>query len=382
MASSLRLGLALVSALLFRPSIALAAPELGHVHTLIAHNEEVLVASDRGVFAVDIGGGVTPRATRDGGFVALTTTPDAPDRLYASAPGIPVLQSDDAGRHWTPLDTDAKAVFKLMSSGGKDGLMYGAADALYASKDGGHHWERVSDLPEQLIHLSASATRAHRLYAGTMKGILLSDDGGLHWRRASMSALPAPLVEAMPDGSLYGFEWGRGLIHSDEGALSWVELNNRFGGQALLMLARTRAGMVASSNVGKLFVSTDAGKTWAPLGGYPVPKAAASKRGEALFAKNCEACHGERGIGESPRAGSNQGLAPALDETMHAWHHTDEQIRNTILEGLPAPSRMQGWSNRLSKADADDLIAYMKSLWDERALNCQGPRHMSPECRR
>lgn len=108
----------------------------------------------------------------------------------------------------------------------------------------------------------------------------------------------------------------------------------------------------------------------------------AARRGEKLFEANCQACHGQRGAGESPHAGlAGQALAPALDATMHAWHHTDEQLRETILKGSPVPnSRMVGWEGRLSGRDADDLVAYMKSLWDERALRCQGPKHMNPGC--
>jgi mono/diheme cytochrome c family protein len=37
---------------------------------------------------------------------------------------------------------------------------------------------------------------------------------------------------------------------------------------------------------------------------------------------------------------------------------------------------MQGWSGRLSEADADDLIAYMKSLW-EPLLNFEWVMHDS-----
>jgi photosystem II stability/assembly factor-like uncharacterized protein len=313
------IGFAIVSALLFQTPLALAAPEFGHIFTLLAHQDEVLVASDRGLFAVAPGGSVSARTLREDGFQALTTDPAHPDRLIASTAAAPLLQSDDGGRQWTTLTSDAKGPFAMFAAGAKDdGQLYGVSDALYASKDGGRHWQRVGDLPEKLIHLSTSAIRAQRLYAGTMTGLELSDDGGAHWERAGMSVLPTPLIQSMADGTLYGFEWGRGLMRADEQSLAWTALNNRFGGQALLRIARTPAAMVALSNAGKLFTSADDGKTWAPLDGYPSPKTAAAKRGEVLFAKNCQACHGDHGIGESPRAGVNQSLAPALDETMHA----------------------------------------------------------------
>ena len=43
-------------------------------------------------------------------------------------------------------------------------------------------------------------------------------------------------------------------------------------------------------------------------------------------------------------------------------------------------SRMVAFEGRLSARDAEDVVAYMKSLWNERALRCQGAKHMDPGC--
>ena len=70
-------------------------------------------------------------------------------------------------------------------------------------------------------------------------------------------------------------------------------------------------------------------------------------------------------------------MAPALDESAHAWHHTDEALEKTILEGAPRTSRMAAWNDAgLSTQDARDLIAYIKSLWTQRELDFQGPKRM------
>lgn len=158
-------------------------------------------------------------------------------------------------------------------------------------------------------------------------------------------------------------------------------ISNSFGGQAVLQLARESKTLVASTNSAKLFVSSDQGRNWRPLGGYPQAQNPAARRGEKLFSANCQACHGDHGIGQAPVAGVQQSLAPALDEAAHAWHHSDEQLVETILHGLPTPSLMVGWSDRLSAHDARDIVAYMKSLWTERALRCQRPKPMDPNCR-
>ena len=106
--------------------------------------------------------------------------------------------------------------------------------------------------------------------------------------------------------------------------------------------------------------------------------------GEGLYKKNCIACHGEKGVGENPAniyAMDEKGnyVAPPLNESAHAWHHTDEQLMEIILKGSSRNPRMIAWEKSISKDDARSLVEYIKSLWSERVRKyCQGPKHM--EC--
>lgn len=105
-------------------------------------------------------------------------------------------------------------------------------------------------------------------------------------------------------------------------------------------------------------------------------------RGEALFraAGSCVTCHGERGAGI--RDATGRLLATPLDESGHAWHHTDEALSQSILNGLPGG--MPAWRERgLTEEDARALVEYIKSLWRaEIREECQGPKHMSASCAR
>ncbi|NIO39914.1 MAG: c-type cytochrome [Burkholderiales bacterium] len=105
------------------------------------------------------------------------------------------------------------------------------------------------------------------------------------------------------------------------------------------------------------------------------------ERGYALYREKCQACHGKDGNGENYSVESLTSkdyiMAPALDASAHAWHHTDEALQELILEGSTRTQRMTAWRKAgLSESDARDLVAYIKSLWTERELDCQGPRHM------
>ncbi len=117
----------------------------------------------------------------------------------------------------------------------------------------------------------------------------------------------------------------------------------------------------------------------AETGKAPDPEAVT--RGAKLYDSYCLSCHGARGTGEPQIPPSirlpGYFVAPALDDSQHAWHHTDEALVRVILDGSPRTKRMPAWKNVLKTQDAFDIVAYMKSLWGARALECQGPKHMS-----
>lgn len=105
-------------------------------------------------------------------------------------------------------------------------------------------------------------------------------------------------------------------------------------------------------------------------------------KGARLYDQFCSACHLKDGIGEPPIPRSIRKpdyiTAMPLDETSHAWHHGDEQLIQIILKGTKrSRTRMPALEGILSEEQVRDLIAYMKSLWSDRILACQGPKHMS-----
>jgi mono/diheme cytochrome c family protein len=93
-------------------------------------------------------------------------------------------------------------------------------------------------------------------------------------------------------------------------------------------------------------------------------------KGESLFRANCVVCHGVAGVGENPSqpmGGEKDAggyLAPAMDGSGHAWHHTLETLFQIIKDGSPAAdSPMRGFAGRLSDEEISAVIAYIRSLW-------------------
>jgi mono/diheme cytochrome c family protein len=101
------------------------------------------------------------------------------------------------------------------------------------------------------------------------------------------------------------------------------------------------------------------------------------EHGKALYGQYCAGCHGSNGQGEFNWMYRERG-APALDSSGHAWHHEDAQLISMILDKPVPDSRMPAWRGVISRDDALDLVAYIKTLWTPFILaNCQGAKHMN-----
>lgn len=121
------------------------------------------------------------------------------------------------------------------------------------------------------------------------------------------------------------------------------------------------------------------GVSFAETGKPPAAKAVA--RGKPLYEKYCLGCHQKDGEGQRPDPWAVRRHEPIpampLNETSHAWHHSDEQLVNTILNGVERTRTMPAFKGSISEKQAQDIVAYIKSLWSPRIIACQGPRHMS-----
>ncbi len=96
-------------------------------------------------------------------------------------------------------------------------------------------------------------------------------------------------------------------------------------------------------------------------------------RGRLVYARyGCAMCHGAEGKGgvANPNA-ETAGVIPAL--TRVADGYTDDELRQLILRGTPTigkanqkgdrpPFRMPGWRDRMTDAEARDVVAYLMAL--------------------
>ncbi|NQU57576.1 MAG: c-type cytochrome [Rhodospirillales bacterium] len=354
--------------------------------------DTVLLATRIGILAGKPDGLAVPVSSLNNLITALTVDPQNTLKLFASGQSekdgnLGVQTSDDGGKTWKKISDGANGpvVFQSLAVSPKNpNVLYGAGKDLQVSRDGGVNWTRVGSVPEKLFSIAASTTNENMLYAATMAGLLVSRDGGVEWLPANVKNGPATMVYVSPEGRVFAFVYGSGLITAQEPGMDWKVVAEDFQDRVLMGMAISDDDpkrLYAYADTGRVMISNNSGQSWSSLEGSDKANEQTVSKGRKLFEDNCAACHGERGIGErpdDPNAKDEYGfVAPALNNDAHGWHHPDMQIIETILNGSPRNERMIAWKEQLSRQEAEQLVAYIKSLWNFRSLACQGSRHMT-----
>jgi photosystem II stability/assembly factor-like uncharacterized protein len=240
------------------------------------------LATHHGVFRVGPDGMAVPVSAHRDDYMGFTPHPADPSVLYASGHparggNLGVIVSRDGGQSWRQLAQGAGGPvdFHQMDVSPADPtVIYGAYHGrLQVSRDGGATWQVVGPAPEGLIDLAASAKDANSLYAATQNGLLRSEDGGKTWQDAYLLHRPATMVHVTPEGAVYAFLDGAGLIRTNEPSLSWRAVGGDFGGLAVIHLAAAPGNerlyavtLRPETHEQVLLVSADGGETWSPLG--------------------------------------------------------------------------------------------------------------------
>lgn len=353
------------------------------------------VATPQGIFEVKENGKSKKISSGGGVFIEMVSYPDNPKILFASGykseeEKMGIVRSDDGGRTWKKISdgVDGPVDFYAMAISRQDpSVMYGVSNTVQASRDGGKTWKVMTGLPDERVYdIAVSAFDSNTIYVGTRNGLYVSRNAGKEWSRSGDWDNSVTTIRVTAKGQLYAFVYGKGLMMANEAAPKWKLLSTGFGNRALIDIAvdpNKENRLLGVADTGAPMISNDGGKTWGSFEGHLKATAENIMAGKKLFEANCAACHGEKAIGErpdDPEAVDEDGMfvAPALDDSMHGWHHSDEQLVSTILEGSPRNKRMLAWKeNGISQNNAEKIVAYVKSLWSFNSLACQGPRHMS-----
>ncbi|PZC46607.1 MAG: Cytochrome c, mono- and diheme variants [Chloroflexi bacterium] len=89
--------------------------------------------------------------------------------------------------------------------------------------------------------------------------------------------------------------------------------------------------------------------------------------GAQLYEANCQSCHGDVATGEG-RINS----APPHGPSGHTWHHADGLLADIVLGRFDYPGKtMPSFAGQLSEGDVQEILAYVKTGWNEEILGYQ-----------
>lgn len=253
--------------------------EVSHIHGIAvdpADPQRLYLATHYGVWLTFPDGTAERISDNSNDYMGFSPHPSEANVFFASGHpanggNMGVIASQDGARSWQQLASgvDGPVDFHAMDVSAADpNVIYGLYGKVQVSRDGGKSWEVVGTPPADVFDLAASAINPDIVYAATRNGLMVSLDGGKKWNATGTEGQPASMVETAPDGSVYAFVLGSGLMKAPAQALAWQPVANNFGEQILLHLAFDPGNpdrMFAVTEKGKILTSTDGGKNWAAL---------------------------------------------------------------------------------------------------------------------
>jgi photosystem II stability/assembly factor-like uncharacterized protein len=223
----------------------------------------------------------------------LAINPQDSKLIYALATyGNGLFKSTDGGESWSQTNQGIRSysLYALKIHPKNSKILYlGAGGAgLYKSTDGGATWVGMSDGLQNtdIATLVLHPNDPEIIYVATSTGVFKSPDGGTNWVSLSKEG-EEPFKIADFHQSLLVLPTSpptlflgvlKGLYTRQEGDGGWVSVGEPFTGKRITALAHDprsgklyaavyrRGETVQTLREGGLFVSDDAGKSWARLG--------------------------------------------------------------------------------------------------------------------
>lgn len=252
--------------------------DVSHIHGITVDPTDparLYLATHYGVYRTAPDGTAERVSDNGNDYMGFTPHPTEAELFYASGHptsggNMGVIVSRDGARTWEqlapgaaePVDFHAMAV-----SPADPNVIYGLYGDLQVSRDGGRTWKAAASPPADVFDITASAADPNMVYAATLDGVMVSRDSGKTWEAAGLQGKLATMVETAPDGSVFAFVVGSGLMKAPAVALAWQRVAD-FREELLLHLAIDHSNsirMFAVTQEGGILTSTDGGVNWDPL---------------------------------------------------------------------------------------------------------------------
>ena len=251
------------------------------------HNTLVIGALD-GVFRSRDGGATWERVTPENhiaienhsslrNFVSVAIDPQNPDTIYAGTRHLP-WKTTNGGATWHNLKEgilDDSDVFSIIIDPKVPSRVYASAcSGIYKSDNGAELFHRVQGLPHSAIRtrvLKQDPQRSAIVYAGTTGGLWKTVDGGTKWSLVTASDVivnDVMIDPRNPERVLVATDY-RGVLSSNDGFAHHTTSNRGFSHRVVGGVVadhkdpnRLLVGVMNDKELGGVFFSDDAGKSW------------------------------------------------------------------------------------------------------------------------
>jgi photosystem II stability/assembly factor-like uncharacterized protein len=274
-------------------------PEGGSIISLAINpvNDNIVYAGTTSNVYKSVNGGITwiaiSAALDNHRIYNIAIDPEMPTTLYVGTDYPVVFKSTDGGKTWNALNVSKAQDLSfpgLIVDPVKPSTLYAYTyyEGFMNSTDGGKNWNLIhtvlSDVGVNV--LVSDPVKTATLYAGTVSGIYKSTDGGANWSGIN-SGLPTEsyedvvypigvntLATAAADPQTLYAGTDQGIFRSIDDGTSWTDVNTGLPELTINTLAidpadphtlyaGTYASHLANSTSGgKVYKSTDGGKSW------------------------------------------------------------------------------------------------------------------------
>lgn len=253
--------------------------DISHIHGIAvdpADSARLYLATHYGVWRTSPDGTAEQISENRNDYMGFTPHPTEAGTFFGS--GHPAtggnagfISSRDGTKTWAQISPGVNGPVDFHAihvSAADPNIIYGLYGDIQVSRDGGKTWKIAGAPPADVFDIAASAADPDTVYAATRNGLMFSRDGAKTWQATGPKDQAASMVEVAPDGSIYAFVVGSGLLRSPGSALNWKPISNGFGNRILLHLAAERADparLFAVTQESEILVSADGGQNWKAL---------------------------------------------------------------------------------------------------------------------
>ncbi|MDP3765257.1 MAG: hypothetical protein Q8R04_01985, partial [Nanoarchaeota archaeon] len=164
-----------------------------------------------------------------------------------------------------PVDFHAMAV----SQANPDTIYGWYQGNLQRSDNGGKSWDIVNSQLPHIIALATDSKDENKVYAATIKGLMVSANKGKDWEQLSNDLAGAQVsgitINPKNPQEMISFSGKLGMAKSTDAGKTWQSISEKFNGETPLYIAYNKQNpdiVYTITEAQKIYKSVDGGNSW------------------------------------------------------------------------------------------------------------------------